>query len=445
MPTSMEKAFTSRHARCGGHNRAMAWPFPPGWRAPDWRPLWRWLSRSRLRLLGIAALALLAVLVVTVAIYSSLALARFERVEERRTTFVYAGAQPLVPGVHVRRVDLAGTLARLKYADSRGAVPAPGQFRRVGSAWEINLRGAPGAGPQRVRLETRDERITSVTRDGYDIGAAALEPEVLTSADDRPGEDHRPVRLAEVPLVLINAVLAAEDHRFFEHGGLDARGLLRAAWANLRAGRVMQGGSTITQQLVKNRLVGSRRTLFRKANEAWLATLVEWRYSKPQILEAYLNEVYLGQPHGPMVLARPIIGARQHFRLEGGGADVVAVARDARDPLVARLEPDALRARPRRPAQVDLPGATDAPELAGRRHRPAGVGVFQAGQRAGQVHAPHVDTGNQWLGAGVHERGAALLDPLEACQGQRGVGGDRGSEDGEEGEGGDPQQPQAAA
>ena len=91
----------------------MAWPFPPGWRAPDWRPLWRWLSRSRLRLLGIAALALLAVLVATVAIYSSLALARFERVEERRTTFVYAGAQPLVPGVHVRRVDLAGTLARL--------------------------------------------------------------------------------------------------------------------------------------------------------------------------------------------------------------------------------------------------------------------------------------------------------------------------------------------
>ena len=293
----------------------MAWPFPPGWRAPDWRPLWRWLSRSRLRLLGIAALALLAVLVATVAIYSSLALARFERVEERRTTFVYAGAQPLVPGVHVRRVDLAGTLARLKYADSRGAVPAPGQFRRVGSAWEINLRGAPGTAPQRVWLETRDERITRVTRDGYDIGAAALEPEVLTSADDRPGEDNRPVRLAEVPLVLINAVLAAEDHRFFEHGGVDARGLLRAAWANLRAGRVMQGGSTITQQLVKNRLVGSRRTLFRKASEAWLATLVEWRYSKPQILEAYLNEVYLGQRGGRAIRG---IGAaaRAYFHKE---------------------------------------------------------------------------------------------------------------------------------
>jgi penicillin-binding protein 1B len=296
----------------------MRWPSLSGWRPawpPDWRSLWWSLSRNRLRLAALVGVGILAVLLVTVAVYSSLALARFERVEERRATFIYAAAQPLVPGVHVRRVDLPGTLARLKYADSRNAAPAPGQFRRVGSAWEIHLRGTPGTAAQRVRIETRDERIVRVTRDGNDIGAAALEPEVLTSADDRPGEDHRPVRLAEVPLVLINAVLAAEDHRFFEHGGVDARGLLRAAWANLRAGRVMQGGSTITQQLVKNRLVGSRRTLLRKANEAWLATLVEWRYSKSQILEAYLNEVYLGQRNGRAVRGMGA-AARAYFRKE---------------------------------------------------------------------------------------------------------------------------------
>src|SRR5947207_3161601 len=296
----------------------MRWPSLPAWRPgwpPAWDPAWRWLARGRLRLVGAGAAAVLVILLVTLAIYSGLALARFERVEERRATFVYAAPQPLVAGVHVRRVDLAGTLARLKYADSRAAVPAPGQFRRVGSAWDIHLRGIGEGAAQRVRIETRDERIVRVTRDGHDIGAATLEPEVLTSADDRPGEDHRPVRLAEVPLVLINAVLAAEDHRFFEHGGVDARGMLRAAWTNLRAGRVMQGGSTITQQLVKNRLVGSRRTLFRKANEAWLATLVEWRYSKPQILEAYLNEIYLGQRNGRAIRG---IGAasRAYFRKE---------------------------------------------------------------------------------------------------------------------------------
>ena len=98
---------------------------------------------------------------------------------------------------------------------------------------------------------------------------------MLASATDRPGEEHKPVRLDETPKVLINAVLAAEDHRFFEHGGVDARALLRAAWANLRAGRVKQGGSTITQQLVKNRLLSPQRTLTRKLREAWLAALVE--------------------------------------------------------------------------------------------------------------------------------------------------------------------------
>src|SRR5262245_2358268 len=201
--------------------------------------LWALLTGRRVRMLGLAALALLALVVLTLAVYSSVELARFARVEDRRATFVYAAPQPLVPGLHVRRADLAGTLARLKYVESRSSPSNPGEYRRTPSAWDIHLRGAP---PQRVRLELRDERITRVTRDGHDVGAAALEPEVLASADDRPGETHRPVRLAEVPLVLLNAILAAEDHRFFEHSGLDVHSLARAAWTNFRAGRVLQGG-----------------------------------------------------------------------------------------------------------------------------------------------------------------------------------------------------------
>ena len=184
-----------------------------------------WVPSRRLRLLGLATLALLAVLVAAVVTYSSVALARFGRVEARRATLMYAAPQPLVAGLHVRRTDLAGTLARLKYAETRATPTAPGQYRRAGNVWEIYLRGADGAGAQLVRLDVHDERITRVTRGGNDIGAASLEPEILASADDRPGEEHRPVRLADVPLVLLNAILAAEDHRFFEHGGLDARGL----------------------------------------------------------------------------------------------------------------------------------------------------------------------------------------------------------------------------
>jgi len=273
------------------------------------------LRSSRWRTLAFGAGALLAVLVVLLVVYSSVALSRFARVETRRATYVYAAAQPLIPGLHVRRVDLAGTLARLKYAESRTAPSAPGQYRRAGAAWDIYLRGADGVAAQLVRLEVHDDRITRISRDGHDIGAASLEPEILASADDRGGEEHRPVRLADVPLVLINAVLAAEDHRFFEHGALDTRGVLRAAWTNLKAGRVMQGGSTITQQLIKNRLLAPRRTFWRKLNEAWLATLVEWRYSKPQILEAYLNEIYLGQ-RGGLAVRGVGAAARVYFRKE---------------------------------------------------------------------------------------------------------------------------------
>src|ERR671919_107686 len=261
---------------------------------------WPWAlpSARAFRLLGLGVAAVLAVFLVGLVTYSSVELARFERVEGRRATYVYAAPQALVPGVHLRRVDLMGTLARLKYVESRGAPTAPGQYRRTGNAWDIHLRGSAGVGARRVRVEVRDERITRVTRDGSDVGAATIEPEVLTSADDRPGEDHRPVRLAEVPLVLLNAVLAAEDHRFFEHSGVDARGLLRAAWTNLRAGRVMQGGSTITQQLIKNRLVGPRRTYVRKLREAWLATLVEWRESKPPKPGGPPHPDFFGPPGG---------------------------------------------------------------------------------------------------------------------------------------------------
>jgi penicillin-binding protein 1B len=288
----------------------MKLPWPPS------RPSWpSWLSGRRVRLIGLGTSALLAIVILLLAIYSILALARFERVETRRGTYVYAAAQPLIAGVHVRRVELAGTLARLKYTESRSTPTAPGQYRRAGSAWDIYLRGGAGVAAQLVRVEVHDERITRVTRAGHDIGAAALEPEILASADDRPGEEHRPVRLADVPLVLLNAVLAAEDHRFFEHGGLDVRGMLRAAWTNVRAGRVMQGGSTITQQLIKNRLLNARRTYVRKLREAWLAMLLEWRYSKQQILEAYLNEVYLGQ-RGGLAVRGVGAAARAYFRKE---------------------------------------------------------------------------------------------------------------------------------
>jgi len=296
--------------------------------------------------LGLAGSMLLAL--VGLGAYSGIELARFERTGTQRTLFIHAAGQVLAPGVHVRLIDLAGALGRLGYAESRTAPSAPAQFRRTPGAWDIVLREDRA----RIRLETRDERIARVTRDGKDVASAALEGEVLTGGGDQAGEDYRPLRLADAPKVLVDAVLAAEDHRFFEHGALDGRGLARAVWANLRAGRVTQGGSTITQQLVKNRLLTPQRTVMRKLREAWLAVLVEWRYSKPQILEAYLNEVYLGQ-RGPLAIRGLGAAARAYFSKEAhqlGAGEAALLAGMVRAPNTYSPVLNPARARARRDA-----------------------------------------------------------------------------------------------
>jgi penicillin-binding protein 1B len=108
-------------------------------------------------------------------------------------------------------------------------------------------------------------------------------------------EDRVLVKLGEVPPMLITALIAVEDRNFYEHGGVAPSAMLRALFANLRAGGTVQGGSTITQQLVKNFFLSNERTLWRKLNEIVMAIALEKRYEKDDILESYLNEIYLGQ------------------------------------------------------------------------------------------------------------------------------------------------------
>jgi 1A family penicillin-binding protein len=314
------------------------------------------ITRARLLFALVVVAALAAVGVLAVGVHTGVELARFERAEARQGILIHAAGQPLQPGMSVRAVDLAGTLVRLGYVETRGAVSAPGHFRRGPTGWDIALRSADGSRHARplalVRLDLRGDRVTRVTQNGDMVPGLALEGEVLTGASDRPGEETRPVRLAEVPKVLIDAVLAAEDHRFFEHRGLDVRGVLRAAWANARAGRVTQGGSTITQQLVKNRLLTPRRTFARKLDEAWLATVIDWRYSKERILEGYFNEIYLGQrgPHairGIGAAARAFFGKEVH-QLSTAEAALLAGMIRAPNSYSPTLNP--ARARERRDA-----------------------------------------------------------------------------------------------
>ena len=325
------------------------------------------------RLFGIALLVtagLVALAGISLFIYSAAELARFRRADVGRSTIIYAAPQLIQRGMHVRRTDVPGALARLRYRETRQSPAAPGEFRRVGAGWEIYLRRVDRGRPQPatlVRIDVQRDRVSRMTRDGKAVGALFLEPEVLTSADDIPGEEVLPIRLSDVPAALRQAVLAAEDHRFADHSGLDPRGMARALWANLRAARVVQGGSTITQQLVKSRLLTRDRTLSRKLREAWLATLIEWRYEKPEILEAYLNEIYLGHREGIGIrgvgaAARAYLGKEVH---QLGLADAALLAGMIRAPNRTSPLLDRQRARERRDAvlgrmrELGLISATD--------------------------------------------------------------------------------------
>ena len=128
-----------------------------------------------------------------------------------------------------------------------------------------------------------------------DLAIVRLDPVQIGSLYPTIKEDRILIKLEEAPDALIKGLLASEDRDFYQHIGISFKGIARAMWMNVLAGHMVQGGSTITQQLVKNFYLTSERSLSRKVKEAFMALILEYRYSKDEILEAYLNEIYLGQ------------------------------------------------------------------------------------------------------------------------------------------------------
>jgi penicillin-binding protein 1B len=217
-------------------------------------------------------------------------------------TRVYSAPTILTAGLDVEQIDLRGTLRRLGYREEREPeVAAPGGYEWEGGRLRLHLR--PFEHPTRAEPARRIELLLNgsqvdAIRDldgGHELAAALLEPELVGAYYGRDHEQRELVRLGAVPRHLVDAVLAVEDQRFEAHHGIDWVRILGALWANMRAGGIRQGGSTLTQQLVKNFFLTPDRTLKRKAQEAVMAVLVEARYEKAAILEAYLNEIYLGQ------------------------------------------------------------------------------------------------------------------------------------------------------
>jgi penicillin-binding protein 1B len=212
---------------------------------------------------------------------------------------VYAAPLELYVGAQVSANDLEEELRRLHY---RPADPfaGPGAYRRRGGSFDLHAR--------RVRFidEVREPQVVSISADqntirrlqsadGTELPVFRLDPPVIGSVSPVHGEDRLVVSPGDVPPLLRSGIKLIEDRRFDEHYGVDARGIVRALWANLRARRVVQGGSTLTQQLVKNYFLSDEQSFGRKATEALMALRLEAHFSKEEILVAYLNEVYLGQ------------------------------------------------------------------------------------------------------------------------------------------------------
>jgi penicillin-binding protein 1B len=254
----------------------------------------------RVKLGKFVRFALLAVVLATAGLTLYLDFRVRSEFEGRRFALparIYARPLELHAGLRVAQADVEDELRQLGY---REAPPEgeSGWFAKKENALEIALRPFvfwDGAQPaKRVSVGFEGGKVT-LLRDaaGAELALARLEPLPIGGIYPAGNEDRVLVRLNDVPKHLVQALIAVEDRNFFSHAGFDPRAVARALWS-LTSDKV-QGGSTITQQLVKNFFLTPERTLRRKFTELLMAVLLEVHYDKNEILETYLNEIYFGQ------------------------------------------------------------------------------------------------------------------------------------------------------
>jgi penicillin-binding protein 1B len=224
---------------------------------------------------------------------------RFPEAPYPQPSRLYTTPTRLEPGSPLTVPELVSELEAAGYRETGSTTPAPGWYLRRRDGVAVHLRRFPTpageAGGLVAEVAVAGNHVRSLKADGRKTEGIILEPPLLASFYGPDLNERRPATLNEMPEYVPQAVLAAEDDNFYSHPGVSPTGIARALWVNLRGGGVEQGGSTVTQQLVKNLYLTSKRSLTRKAKEAWIAVLLDLRYSKKAILEAYLNEIYWGK------------------------------------------------------------------------------------------------------------------------------------------------------
>jgi len=250
---------------------------------------------------GFVLLALLLVIaaIAVVAVLDHRVTAQFEGRRWTLPARVYAQPIDLYVGQQLSSGRLAEELERLGYL-AVAKPDRPGTYRRRGDDLRVYVREFRFPDERQearaLRLSFAGGTVTGLEdAAGGEVAVVRLDPLLIGSIFPLHGEDRIVVSPEEVPPLLPQALTAVEDRKFDSHHGVNPLAILRALFVNVRAGQIEQGGSTLTQQLVKSYFLDSRRTLRRKAEEAVMAVILEARYEKADIMNAYINEIYLGQ------------------------------------------------------------------------------------------------------------------------------------------------------
>lgn len=264
-----------------------------------------WLLRSLLFLSGMMLGLLIPWYAYINHVTTTIARDRFEV-----PSVIYARALELFPERRLSAKALNYELDLLGYQPVNGA-PQTGQYRQQGDYYEIHSKGFQFPDsveqPTRIKLTLNNNHIHDITP-----ALSRLEPKVIGHFFNQDFESRRPIALDEIPDTLVMGLQAVEDREFKHHHGVSWSGIARAAFKNLMAGGIVQGGSTLTQQLVKNKLHYHEQTFLRKLHELLAATLLENKLDKHEILAMYFNEIYWGQ-NGRVAIHGLVEAARFYF------------------------------------------------------------------------------------------------------------------------------------
>ncbi|NLI83672.1 MAG: PBP1A family penicillin-binding protein [Deltaproteobacteria bacterium] len=256
------------------------------------------------RLLGWRTISVAAglILLATAGYFTYLTIEVKQRFASRKWSVpsrVFSATVPVYPGQTISFPRMKAMLEERRYKEAVKEPLRAGEFRTDRGRITVHLRTFQFPGhslpAQRVQFEFHQNSIAKIRGADGELGFLELEPLEIARLFGPQRESRLLISIRQAPKHLIDGILAIEDHRFYDHWGVDWWGISRALWTDLLAGRVLQGGSTITQQLVKNYFLVPERSIRRKLQEVAMALVIEILYRKREILEMYMNEIYLGQ------------------------------------------------------------------------------------------------------------------------------------------------------